>query len=77
LSKRFDIRDVLAVPWTLQSFSVFVGTGTALVVGGGDFESEVGVEDCFAGALVVVTRVVVLMLGASVKCLRALGPFVR
>jgi len=69
LSKIFEVREALGVPWTLQFASpVFVATGAALIVGREGFESDVGFEDAFAGALVAVTRVVVT-LGRS-ACLR-------
>jgi hypothetical protein len=74
LSKIFEVRAVLGVPWTLQFASaVFVGMG-ALIVGKKGFGSDVGVEYCLAGALVEVTRVVVVvMMGRSVWRLGTFG----
>jgi hypothetical protein len=74
LSKIFEVRAVLGVPWTLQFAGVlFIGMG-ALIVGKEGFGSDVGVEDCFAGAFVEVTRVVVVVMrGRSVWLLGTFG----
>lgn len=77
LSKIFSVRSSLGVPWTLQFASpVFVGIGPALIVGWDGFEVIVGVGDAFAGPLVEVAKVVVVMPGVSVWRLGTFGLYV-
>jgi hypothetical protein len=67
-SKIFEVRAGLGVPWTSQFASpVFVATGAALVVDREGFGSEVGFEEAFVGALVVVNRVVAMLGRSSVS----------